>query len=190
MRRSMLFLPGNTPNMLINGGFLGADAVILDLAPMTAEAIQGQGARSGQGLILVDVRRNGACLSLTVRDNGPGLSDRAMQNLFRVGYSTKFGDSAGDFSPLANLMVHGGASDWIRAAGSKRAGGQDPGGWPVRQDRQDNLGFTYAQLDDYIVNGNLRDSDHRPHHLDDAPAQPSQTAPDACVRRARAGVIG
>ena len=31
MRRSMLFLPGNTPNMLINGGCLGADAVIFDL---------------------------------------------------------------------------------------------------------------------------------------------------------------
>lgn len=31
MRRSMLFLPGNTPNMLINGNYLGADAVIFDL---------------------------------------------------------------------------------------------------------------------------------------------------------------
>ena len=31
MRRSMLFLPGNNPNMLINGSCLGADAVIFDL---------------------------------------------------------------------------------------------------------------------------------------------------------------
>lgn len=31
MRRSMLFLPGNNPNMLMNGGTLGADAVIFDL---------------------------------------------------------------------------------------------------------------------------------------------------------------
>ncbi|MBQ7623906.1 MAG: CoA ester lyase [Clostridia bacterium] len=31
MRRSMLFLPGNTPNMLINGSALGADAIIFDL---------------------------------------------------------------------------------------------------------------------------------------------------------------
>ena len=31
MRRSMLFLPGNNPNMLINGNCLGADAVIFDL---------------------------------------------------------------------------------------------------------------------------------------------------------------
>jgi len=31
MRRSMLFLPGNNPNMLINGNCLGADAIIFDL---------------------------------------------------------------------------------------------------------------------------------------------------------------
>lgn len=31
MRRSMLFLPGNTPNMIINGDSLGADCIILDL---------------------------------------------------------------------------------------------------------------------------------------------------------------
>ncbi len=31
MRRSLLFLPGNTPNIIINGDALGADAVILDL---------------------------------------------------------------------------------------------------------------------------------------------------------------
>ena len=31
MRRSMLFLPGSTPNKIINGDSMGADAVILDL---------------------------------------------------------------------------------------------------------------------------------------------------------------
>jgi citrate lyase subunit beta/citryl-CoA lyase len=31
MRRSFLFLPGNTPNLLVNGNVLGADAVIFDL---------------------------------------------------------------------------------------------------------------------------------------------------------------
>ncbi len=31
MRRSMLFLPGNTPNMIINGDALGADCIIFDL---------------------------------------------------------------------------------------------------------------------------------------------------------------
>ena len=35
MRRSMLFLPGNTPNIIINGEILGADAVILDIEGRT-----------------------------------------------------------------------------------------------------------------------------------------------------------
>ena len=38
MRRSMLFLPGNTPNMLINGNSLGSDAVIFDLEDAVSPA--------------------------------------------------------------------------------------------------------------------------------------------------------
>ncbi len=38
MRRSLLFLPGNNPNMLINGNCLGADAVILDLEDAVSPA--------------------------------------------------------------------------------------------------------------------------------------------------------
>ena len=38
MRRSMLFLPGNTPNMLINGSCLGSDAVIFDLEDAVSPA--------------------------------------------------------------------------------------------------------------------------------------------------------
>ena len=36
MRRTMLFLPGNTPNMLMNGGLLGADSIIFDLEDAVA----------------------------------------------------------------------------------------------------------------------------------------------------------
>lgn len=38
MRRSLLFLPGNNPNMLINGNCLGADAVIFDLEDAVSPA--------------------------------------------------------------------------------------------------------------------------------------------------------
>lgn len=31
MRRTMLFLPGNNPNMIMNGEYLGSDSIILDL---------------------------------------------------------------------------------------------------------------------------------------------------------------
>ena len=38
MRRSMLFLPGNNPNMIINAGCLGSDAIIFDLEDAVAPA--------------------------------------------------------------------------------------------------------------------------------------------------------
>ena len=38
MRRSMLFLPGNNANMLINGNCLGADAIIFDLEDAVSPA--------------------------------------------------------------------------------------------------------------------------------------------------------
>lgn len=38
MRRSMLFLPGNNPNMLINAATLGADSVIFDLEDAVSPA--------------------------------------------------------------------------------------------------------------------------------------------------------
>ena len=36
MRRSMLFLPGNAPKMIINGNYMGSDAVIFDLEDAVA----------------------------------------------------------------------------------------------------------------------------------------------------------
>ncbi|WP_455582482.1 HpcH/HpaI aldolase/citrate lyase family protein [Dysosmobacter sp.] len=36
MRRTMLFLPGNQPRMLMNGGLLGADSIIFDLEDAVA----------------------------------------------------------------------------------------------------------------------------------------------------------
>lgn len=38
MRRSMLFIPGNTPSLLMNGDILGADSVILDLEDAVSPA--------------------------------------------------------------------------------------------------------------------------------------------------------
>ncbi len=70
-----------------------------------------------------------------------------------VGYSTKYGDSAGDFSPLANLMVHeviqighelGLPTDLVDKVPSDGLCGKTD---------EDNLGFTYTQLDDYIMYG-------------------------------------
>lgn len=75
-----------------------------------------------------------------------------------VGYSTKFGDSAGDFSPLSRLTVQE-----VKAVG--RECGLPPqfidkvpeDGLSGLSDEQ-NLGFTYAMLDGYIRGGVCADA--------------------------------
>ena len=76
-----------------------------------------------------------------------------------VGYSTKFGDSAGDFSPLSDLTVAE-----VKAVG--RALGlpekfidKTPADGMCGKTDEDNLGFTYAVLDKYIREGICEEAD-------------------------------
>ena len=74
-----------------------------------------------------------------------------------VGYATKFGDSAGDFSPLANLTV-----TEVKAIG-RELGLADkfidktPIDGLCGKTDEENLGFTYAVLDRYIREGICED---------------------------------
>lgn len=67
-----------------------------------------------------------------------------------VGYSTKYGDAAGDFSPFGDLTVRE-----ILAIGDAlglpyELVHKTPSDGMCGKSDEDNLGFTYAQLDDYI----------------------------------------
>ena len=75
-----------------------------------------------------------------------------------VGYSTRYGDAAGDFSPLSKLTV-----DEVKQIG------RELGLLDVLVDKvpidglcgktdEDNLGFTYAVLDRYIRTGEIDDT--------------------------------
>lgn len=76
-----------------------------------------------------------------------------------VGYSTRYGDSAGDFSPLANLTT-----DEVIAIG-KECGLPDflvektPSDGLCGKTDEDNLGFTYRTLNEYIRTGICDDAD-------------------------------
>ena len=48
--------------------------------------------------MLVEERVEGDTLFLTVSDDGPGISERSMHNLFQVGYSTKFDPETGNIN--------------------------------------------------------------------------------------------
>ena len=66
MRRSMLFLPGNTPNVIVNGEALGADALILDLEDAVAPAEKD----SARNLVRNAIGRMGfGCCEVIVRIN-------------------------------------------------------------------------------------------------------------------------
>ena len=74
-----------------------------------------------------------------------------------VGYATKFGDSAGDFSPLADLTV-----TEVKAVGrelglSDKFTDKTPIDGLSGKTDEDNLGFTYAALDRYIRDGVCED---------------------------------
>lgn len=74
-----------------------------------------------------------------------------------VGYSTRYGDAAGDFSPLGGLTVQE-----VKAIG-KELGlpielvEKTPADGLTDKSDEDNLGFTYAALDRYIRTGVCED---------------------------------
>lgn len=76
-----------------------------------------------------------------------------------VGYSTRYGDAAGDFSPLSHLTVHE-----VREIG-EALGLPNHLIYKVPEDGlsgksdEDNLGFTYDVLDRYIRTGEIDDQD-------------------------------
>ncbi len=70
-----------------------------------------------------------------------------------VGYATRYGDGAGDFSPLGGLTVQE-----VKAIGRelplpKELVDKVPSDGLTDKTDEDNLGFTYAELDRYIREG-------------------------------------
>lgn len=74
-----------------------------------------------------------------------------------VGYSTRYGDAAGDFSPMCNLTVQE-----VKAIGRVLGLPEDlvdkvPIDGLCGKTDEENLGFTYAELDRYIRTGEIED---------------------------------
>lgn len=78
-----------------------------------------------------------------------------------VGYSTRYGDAAGDFSPFCNLTVAE-----VKAIGKVLGVPEDlvekvPSDGLTGKTDEDNLGFTYAELDRYIRTGEIEDMEKK-----------------------------
>ena len=78
-----------------------------------------------------------------------------------MGYSTRYGDAAGDFSPMCNLTVAEvkeiGYSLGIPAELIEKT----PIDGLCGKTDEENLGFTYAELDRYIRTGEIDDMDKK-----------------------------
>lgn len=78
-----------------------------------------------------------------------------------VGYSTRYGDSVGDFSPLSNLT-----KTEVKAIGyelglPKELIEKVPSDGLCGKTDEDNLGFTYDELDKYIREGIIENVEHQ-----------------------------
>ncbi len=78
-----------------------------------------------------------------------------------VGYSTRYGDAAGDFSPLSRLTVAE-----VKAIGHllglpAELVEKTPIDGLCGKTDEENLGFTYAELDRYIRTGEIDDADKK-----------------------------
>ncbi len=78
-----------------------------------------------------------------------------------VGYSTRYGDSVGDFSPCSKLTV-----DEVKKIGHilglpHNLVEKTPIDGLCGKTDEDNLGFTYAELDKYIRTGEIEDLDKK-----------------------------
>ncbi len=78
-----------------------------------------------------------------------------------VGYSTRYGDAAGDFSPMCNLTVQE-----VKAIGHylglpAELVEKTPIDGLCGKTDEDNLGFTYAELDRYIRTGEIDDMEKK-----------------------------
>lgn len=78
-----------------------------------------------------------------------------------VGYSTRYGDAAGDFSPLSHLTVQE-----VKAIGRVLGLPEElvekvPIDGLCGKPDEDNLGFTYAELDKYIRTGKIENQEHK-----------------------------
>ena len=76
-----------------------------------------------------------------------------------VGYSTKFGDAAGDFSPLADFTMHEVLQLGKALKIPETLIYKVPSDGLSGLTDEDNLGFTYDMLDSYIENGICPDAD-------------------------------
>lgn len=144
---------------------LGIRSVTFNIKPLYDAMIDGAEAANidltDQSLVNVQPRLRMAVTYFVSQSYNGRVANTCNLSEDYVGYATRYGDGAGDFSPLSQLTVHE-----VKAVG--RALGlpaelvdKTPADGLCGKTDEDNLGFTYAVLDRYIREGVCDDPDTR-----------------------------
>ena len=113
---------------------------------------------SAQTLTNIPPRIRMATLYAVAQSNNGRVANTCNLSEDWVGYSTRYGDSVGDFSPCSHLTV-----DEVKQVG-RHLGLPDvlvdkvPIDGLCGKTDEDNLGFTYAELDRYIRTGKIENA--------------------------------
>lgn len=91
--------------------------------------------------------------------NGGRVANTCNRSEDHIGYSTKYGDAAGDFSPLANLLVHEVIQIGEVLGVPERLTKKTPSDGLSGMSDEDKIGFTYATLDHYVLTGECEDEE-------------------------------
>ena len=129
----------------------------IDALEREMKAVMGEDAVSTQAIVNLPPRvRMAATYAVSQSVNGRVANTCNLSEDW-VGYATRYGDNAGDFSPLSRLTVQE-----VKAIG-RELGLPDvlvdkvPSDGLQAKTDEDNLGFTYAVLDRYIREGVIED---------------------------------
>ncbi|MDE7232989.1 MAG: NAD(+) synthase [Lachnospiraceae bacterium] len=142
--------------------FLGITAVTVNIAPVVGAATQGVQSVLAEGMsrqaaVNLPARLRMAVLYAVSQSKNGRVVNTCNLSEDWVGYSTRYGDSAGDFSPLSDLTV-----GEVKLVG-RAAGLPDdliekvPSDGLCGKSDEDNLGFSYEMLDGYIRTGEIED---------------------------------
>lgn len=143
--------------------FLGIAGITVNIGPVVCAVAQGlrpslpEGI-SGQAAVNLPARIRMAVLYAVSQSKNGRVVNTCNLSEDWVGYSTRYGDSVGDFSPLSGLTV-----TEVKLLG-KAAGLPDefvekvPSDGLCGKSDEENLGFSYDALDRYIRTGEIEDA--------------------------------
>ena len=144
--------------------FLEIDNIVVDIHPAVAGVYESLGGRveiSEQSKINLPPRIRMTTLYAISQSKNGRVANTCNLSEDWVGYSTRYGDSAGDFGPISRFTVAevkemgrylGLPEKFIEKAPSDGLSGKTD---------EDKLGFTYAMLDKYIREGVIDDEEKK-----------------------------